>query len=365
MDTSKLKPVKISPYTRDRIIFDFYPEFTDLEVDIQHTLPKLSIKDAPLHAGALSLYATSLITKVFETDPLFLEPYYQEREQSYKTLIKSNPKHASLSDAEVATFAKNLIIKDIRNSFAHGQFDISYDVYTRKLYFVLRPNRKDFITPEPIVISKTSLIKANEKFLKEMAYKHRFNMNNMIYGMVDDRLNRSLKELILPTQMLKLAKHYLENNSVPKQDVLYDPKLYHLIQYTLLSASITYEQDDYYKIFGKSSNIFDTISLIRNTLAHDRYEFLDVARKVNYEDQNKSLSETIAESTTKLLIASSQKQAICALQEKNPETSLDDIAKDFTDIFDFFFGGYFTFEELAEAYRNIDDNNDNDDESKL
>ena len=164
MDISKLRPVKISRNARSRIINDFFPEdkeeYTDTEFDE---------RDMCIHAGALSLYATTLITKIYETAPETIELESNEREEEYKSLIKATPKFSHLSDEEVAIKAHDMIVRDIRNSFAHGNFEISYDIYSKRLYFVLMPRRKDFVSSLPIVVSRNALKKANMEFFQNKA----------------------------------------------------------------------------------------------------------------------------------------------------------------------------------------------------
>lgn len=355
MDTSKLRPVRISPYAREKIISDFFPDIAE-DMELYENQEYFNFQSSPLHAGALCLYATTLITKVHESSPLELEPYYKEREQGLKSLIQQNPKFSHLTSEEVSNFVKNLIIKDIRNSFAHGNFEISYDIYTKKLYFVLHPQRKDFICQEPIIISKNSLLKANKKFVNQLGSKYLFFNDKMLQNEINNNLNNSLKKFMWPTQMLKLSEYYLESNKAPtKAQVLFDEKLYYLIDYALLSTKITYEQDDYYNIFGKNSNIFDTISLVRNSLAHDNYEFLNNAKQVNYQDKNRSITETIGESAIKLLIVDSQKQILKNITNDYSIESVSHLADKFKDIFDFFFGGRYTIEQLVSVFNNQED----------
>ena len=88
MDVSRLKPIKISSQARAKVICDLFPENASRE-DISSVEKHLSFKEAPIHAGALCLYATTLISKVYERNIDDLEPYYDERLESYKKLIKS------------------------------------------------------------------------------------------------------------------------------------------------------------------------------------------------------------------------------------------------------------------------------------
>ena len=117
----------------------------------------------------------------------------------------------------------------------------------------------------------------------------------------------------------------------------------------MLASKITYEQNDYYNLFGRNSNIFNAISFIRNSIAHDNFEFIDNAHKVNYSDKDRTLSETIGESAVKLLVVDSQKQILCNLKSQHSNESIASLAEKFTEIFDFFFGGKYKLEDIVNV----------------
>ena len=346
MDISRLRPVRISNHAREKVISDFFPELFSDDLSVGE---KLSALEVPIHAGALCLYATTLVTKVFETDPLALEPYYDERKESLKRLIKATPKHANLTDDEVDKFAQNAIIADIRNSFAHGNFEISYDVHTKKMYFVLLPKRKDFVTPEPIVISKNALIKENKKVINEIGRRYMTFSEQMMQNEVDNNLDSALRKFMIPTQMMKITDYYIGNKPPAKQNVLFDEGLYYLIEYVLLVSKMTYDQNEYYEIFGSRSNVFEAISLIRNSIAHDWIEFKDNATNISYDDRGKTLFESVGESAAKLLIVDSQKNIIQEMRKKHKPESTQKLTSDFKEIFDFFFGGKYDFKDIIDT----------------
>lgn len=334
MDITKLKPEKLSSCAKEKIIKDFFPSFADEEF---LGMQDLDDRSATIHAGALCLYATTLITKIHETNPMDLEPYCTERVQKLKELVKNKPKYANLSEDQLNSFVDELIIKDIRNCFAHGNFEISYDIYTKKTNFVLYPRRQDFETEEPIVISKNSLINANKKFLQQQGQRLSLYSPQRLKNEVSNNLNSVLQSIMLPSQMMKFAEYYLSSKPQSKTGVLFNGKEFPLVQYVLLATKITYEQDDYYNIFGKDSNIFDTISLVRNSIAHNSLEFGSLAKQVSYTDRQRSLTEPIQASATKLFIVDSQKEIIKRIQEKNSPESIKALSEKFKEIFNFFF----------------------------
>ena len=354
MDISRLHPIKISTHAKGKVMHDFFPDLS-CEEDLLSTPTFYKDKAADIHAGILCLYATTLITQVYETDPFLLEPYYEQRAKSLKNIIKTHPKFKNLTDTETSKFVNNLIAKDIRNCFAHGNFDISYDIHTKKVFFVLRPQGKTFACNEPIIISKNTLINANKKFLSDMGTKYLFSSKIMLQNILKNNLNDTLKSFILPTQMMKLTDYYLGGNKAPtKANVLLDQKMYCLIEYALSSTKITYEQDDYYNLFGVDSNIFNAISLIRNSLAHNNYSFDDLAKKINYVDKDRTLTESIEKTAIKLVIIDTQKQILKNLQDSGNIKHIQDLADRFKEIFGFFFGDTRTIEEIATAMPHLE-----------
>ena len=335
MDISKLRPVKISSNSRSRIINDFFPEerenYTDECFDEKHM---------GLHAGALSMYAATLITKIYETAPDTIKLESNDREEEYKSLIKASPKFSHLSDEEIASKAHEMIVRDIRNCFAHGNFEISYDIYSKRLYFVLMPRRKDFVSSIPLVISKNSLKKANMDFLSKEAMKYTFMSRERVNEKIASNFGGILKSMILPTQMMQFSDMYLDNKRTMGKQPPMQVNRYLFIQYVLYVTQVTYEQDDYYRIFGRDSKIFGKMTLIRNAIAHDGFMFLDGAKSINYEDREKSLNESLAKSVSSLAVAQDQKNAViyCMDKDHKPE-SLESLIKLLEYCFDKLFSG--------------------------
>ena len=151
---------RISTLSKDKVICDFFPDA--LDADEIENVENISDRELSLHAGALCLYATLLMTKIHETDPMKLEPSCEDRINDLKALAKAEPKYAAYTDDQIDNLVNNMIKVDIRNCFAHGNFEINYDIYTQKMNFVLHPMRRDLVSNEPIVIDKNSIMKANK-----------------------------------------------------------------------------------------------------------------------------------------------------------------------------------------------------------
>ena len=89
---------------------------------------------------------------------------------------------------------------------------------------------------------------------------------------------------------------------------------------------------------------------IRNSLAHDNYEFVDIAQKIRYNDEDKTLEESVGESASKLLIVDSQKEILKNLIKQNrSQASIDNLTEKFKEMFDFFFGGKYDFKDIVDV----------------
>lgn len=306
MDINKLQPIKLSPCAREKVINDFFPNFID---DDHLNKESLDSRALPLHAGALCLYTATLLTKIYENNPEAIQLESNDRELALRELIKRSAKFSHLTDSQVAEVAHEMIIKDIRNSFAHGNFKISYDIYSKKLYFVLTPVRKDFRSDIPIVISKESLLKANKQVVARMGLGLKALGDAHLNSVTSSSMGNLLKSFVSPTKMIQLADNYFDKKYA-LQKTKVDERMYFLVDYMMLLSKIVYEQDDYYNIFGKDSNIFQRIALIRNSLAHDSFSLIQDAKEVNYQDRQKSLKETFIKSVTTLITVNKQKELI-------------------------------------------------------
>lgn len=319
---------KLSGLARLKILSDFL-----IDEDNKIESDDLSLK---LHAGAISLYAAALITKIYETNPDALLIGNEQRESALCLAIQNSPKFSHLSGDEISLKAHELIIKDLRNCFAHGNFEIGYNLEQKGIYFILQPQRKDFVVDVPIIISNKVLKDAIMGPIMELSFALMFkNDENKTTNL--DNVNELFKTFLLPTQMLKFADYYLETTPFKTKPNVEGFKST-LIQYILLATQITYEQDDYYNIFGKDSNIFERISLIRNSIAHDSFLFEELAKDINYTDRDRTLNETLIKSVAVLTTACDMKEAIKNVDKKfYSETSINSLKDKLMECFDMLF----------------------------
>jgi len=333
MAKNKPKTVRISPDARDKVICDFFPaQSKDGFIDVE----SLNNMDMRLHAGAFCLYVSTLITKIYETCPEDIKFDAKERKVALTELIKKDPRFIHLTDNEVASKVDDIIIRDIRNCFAHGNFEISGSFQTGKLNYVLIPRRKDFVVDKPIIISKEALLDANRKKVGELVERFLHITPKEVEDMLYKDFNHTLKTFLLPVEMIKMAEHYFYGNPKDLSKRVPKPSRYLTTDYALLVTKTTYEQDDYYNIFGKDSDIFKKIAHIRNAIAHDKFMFAGEASQVCHRDRDDKLLESIQKSVYSLLVLGYQKDMIIKVKEKKNsedyDTFLVDKFKEFFDI---------------------------------
>lgn len=362
MNLENKKPVKISTYAKDKIIFDFFPEI--LKIDElkrpEKALEKSGLTNAEMdmHCGAFCLYSALITLKLFDNSQCnmmgFLQPDYKSREHSLIKLIKKNSKLIGFSDSEVKKFAHNLIINDVRNSFAHGNFGIRFDIKTGNFQFVLTPARKDIKTDKPIIIDSETVLESFRKILIVMKEVNPIkDLKEFLGYSYNDFVIRGT---IIPEQLVYLANYYL-NHKKSKKDAIKYINSFHYINYALLVAKIAYEQDEYYKIFGKDSDIFKTISLVRNSVMHENIILATEISKIAYFDGNRKLIDSVSATGVRLLALDYGKQLIKENEGKVSQDELKNAIDNFKQQYNQIFDGKHNFEEgltfCFESYKDL------------
>ena len=198
------------------------------------------------------------------------------------------------------------------------------------------------------MISKKSLLNANRQAVAEIANKAMFSPSLQRSMVNSKNLGQTLKNFLLPTEMLKLSEHYLENKKSNKNYTI-DEKRYFYIHNALLISKMAYEQDQYYKIFGKDSDIFNKISLIRNSIAHDNFEFSDLGRSVSYVDRTRTLNKTPEDSVVLLLDATDKKDLILSVsQGDHSQESINSLTDELKKCFSLLFNETSTSDSIAD-----------------
>ena len=340
MDINQIRSERISPYASAKVMADHFPDidneqmFDDADVD--------SV-ELSMHAGALCLYAATLLTMVHEYAPESIECDLKPRENALFEAIRQTPKYDEFSDEQISTMAHNLALKDIRNSFAHGNFEINFDIYSKRLLFVLKPKRKDFVVDAPIVISKDSLFRANRDHLGKVAVKLSAGFNKNFKYDIDAHLGDNFRVLVLPADMLRLAENYLDKKIKSYEKYKPTENRYGPLYYPLLVSQMTYDQSDYYNMFNKDSSIFEKISHIRNAISHNGIKFDNKTFDVSHTDRNDVTVSTIEKSVHMLKLARDHKNLILYCEERDLSADglqlLTNSVKEFFDTL-FVQGGY-------------------------
>ena len=341
MDINKMHLVRISPYASAKVMYDTFANFAGNEqmfIDAQADSP-----DVAMSAGALCLYAATLLTKIHENEPQNIACECAEREQTLAQMIKNSAKFAHFTNEQVSTMAHNLILKDIRNSFAHGNFEISYDIYSKKLYYVLWPKRKDFVVNKPIIISKDALFAANRKHVGQLGLRYMFLKPDQIKQKASTEFGTELKQFVLPVDMLKLAENYIDGKQKHFEKYCPPDNRYLPLYYPLLVSQITYEQDDYYNMFNKDSHIFEKIAHIRNAISHDGFSFDNQTFDVTHIDRESSITDPLEKSVRMLKLVRDHKNLVNYTKQLNfTESGTNHLVAGIKSFFDSLFvdGGY-------------------------
>lgn len=306
MKIDDLQTTRLSSNARNKIIFDF---FSDNGYDINEKEMMIN-EDISIHAAALSIYTALLTSQILESDLDKIYPTSNDREIALQGYYTSQIKYKNLTEKQIKEKSHKTILKEIRNSFAHGNFTISYDNTKKELYFLLNPKRTDHNINIPIVISAESTKNA----ILDICFGFLFSGDSSIESKIDNDLSNLIKKSLIPTQMLKMYDHYLGDSLSHLQ---INQKRYLLIHHAILSAQITYEQDDYYNIFGKDSNIFEIISLIRNSIIHNSFAFESHSNSISYKDNHRVLNEQLNNNVTYLASAIELKEIILSTSKKN------------------------------------------------
>lgn len=340
MDYSKMQTVRLSPHASAKVMFDHFREIDNEQMFCDANANSIAVA---MSAGALCLYSATLLTKVHETQPQNIKCECSEREQALIAMIKQTPKYSSFTDEQVQTMAHGLILKDIRNSFAHGNFELSFDPYSKRLFFVLKPRRKDFIVDKPIIISKEALFDINRLHVGQLGLGKSLLSKQQIASQMQGRYGEALKKIVLPVDMLRLAENYLDNKV--KHFDKYRPaqSRYLGIYYPLLVSQMTYEQDEYYNLYHKDSNIFAKIALIRNAISHNGFAFDSKTFDVTHTDRLERTTDPLEKSVRMLKLIRDHKNLISlvkdlGINEQNTEYMVEKIKAFFDSLF--VYGGY-------------------------
>lgn len=344
MDFSKINSVRISDDAMIGIIGDFWPyeedDFEGAEYD------KISREDFNFHARALCLYTALLISGISEENPKLLNPDYEDRKNQIKDFLKGVKKYASLSDAEVDHKAEENVLNETRNCLAHGSFEISFNVHTQKILFILRSKKVERSDASPIVINAKDVLRETTNYFYDIIKKcefaggeEKFKLQNKIYEMAF-LLYAYSKYTDNPNEN-KMFNNIIGGDKRLVQ-ALSDKRMWATAQYMFYMSMLSYSQDNYYQRFkdkGEEPNdeIFDTISLIRNSFIHENTVFEKDTDKVYLRDKNNSAEEEFANIIVKIKLTRDFKNLLDNMSDKHSETAIKGLTSALKDIYTIFF----------------------------
>lgn len=333
------EPQRIFKFTRQLIIADFWPFEESKEFASLGSLVKP--KDFNLHATAMCLYALLLHTGYFEENidgeekyknEIKLHPKFTRRKLEAYNTLPTRREYSGKSRKELDEIIEEITKRDIRNCFAHGNFEIRYKENVYDAEFVLSPTQSKIVSDEKIYVSFKMVYNCLAKLIHEKAQSVMKQdifkslekiVNNKKEGKpIDKELickiekeskGEMIKDIIIPVNLLDLTRYYAGQSF--DQKILNGLKtgmnsLY--MANTFLATELTYNQSEYHRIFGKDSSVFKAVSLIRNSLAHNNTEFSADGEKQKLKNEYKNVSTEVenelGEISIKMEILEAQKK---------------------------------------------------------
>ena len=360
MDLSELRSVRIASWTRIGIIDDIFGENIDeLPRGDEEELEEVDYEVFPYHARAFCLYAALLVTNLYETAVDKFEPYLYERKKDAMTSLPQNPKYAAYSEKELDKLIDEITKKDIRNCFAHGSFGIGFVKKTDRLYFVLNTEKSEIQSEHPIIISASTVYRVIRTYLKERSLTElAFLRERPGIGKHHARMD-SLPEIVMPANLMGLVDHYMGDEQPIVDSLKEDERLYELLQYITLATKVTYEQTEYYNLFGTDTSMFKALSLVRNSISHKKTKYsFDNGLNLTHQDKKGTTTGCVLEVATRLGMIDNFKRLAKLIADYNHEKIdevKDHVIEECEKIYKSLFESGMSFEdaqkEIEEAYK--------------
>ena len=276
MENYVIKPSRISEKAREFALSFFIPNGPKLA--------KCSEDDLPLHAAALCLYSTMLLTQIHENLPQIHDYFSGVKNNNFdcdqrvrQLRSKIHEKNPELTQQEINQKTEEYLSADIRNAFAHGRFNISFDKNGQPI-FILSTAYKNEPSNASISISFEELFRVTLAQCK--SFSSNIPSKEVLVKQLDDYSAEPqvLQNYVFPDILLHMATFFYNRNyylSEEKEDLARDPVYFRCLQLILLDAMFAYTQNDAYLILPKDSPIFKKMSVIRTSLVHSMIEFVN------------------------------------------------------------------------------------------
>lgn len=367
------KAQRISLSTRMGILADFWP-FSNSEEKISDQIfikmaKKYLDSNYKFHAAALCMYANLLHTGFLsENNSLAqnfkLSPEYSGRKIEGRKFLSQKPKYKNYTKEQIDARIEEITMRDVRNCFLHGNFDIRCKNSVFDGEFVLYPTQSEIVSKKKIIVSFEDVFNKLGLYMQakalELAKEEQLNFIKRIVEKKDKDENdkqamrefqkqtqgRMMKEIIIPTTFMALTRFYADQANQDDENILKGFKndsLY--IENALLAAMLTYNQNDYYNTFGKESNIFKAVTLVRNSLAHNWMEFSNDGSEQILKNQYKTVSTELKDDFVSVAMKMDIIDSQMRIKKSNPE------AENFIE--DDFLNTKFSYEELYGIMENM------------
>ena len=350
MDYTKIQSERIYDETAEWILCEFYPEYLD-EEEKEYYFSNLEKTDLNFHARAVCLSAALLVNgfleqgknetkEEFDKRIKMLNPDYEERKNFGRTFLREKNKYASYSDVEMEQELEDTCLRDVRNCLSHGAFEISYNKHTNKMIFVLRPTQSKIVYDAPIIVTEKDLYNAIRKKTQTDAIQIRG------YGdftkekskkLIDERFDEMVRNVMLPTTLLMLEDYYVNPRENKDKSQLSSNISLTCMQMALFAAMLTYSQSDYHRIYGADSDLFKEISLIRNSLLHNKTIYGAFFKNVEHNDRHAKGKDGCTNFVVKMRKLEQDKLFLKRFERERGEIDASTLAKVYSGFFTMFF----------------------------
>lgn len=277
---------RISRDSRKRVIKDYIEMHTPFSPfdNIEHYTNRSINKDAE----ALCLFSALLWIGIDKSSNVVCDYNARFRDENARRQLHAKSQYRTLTDEQFNDVVAGKIKEEIKNSFAHGNFEVG-DSTSGERFFVLSPKRSPYKSEYKIYVPFQNVCALVLNYINEQI-KH-----------VDQE--KYFQNIDVPTTLLNLFTYYSSNGNT-NQEKIDDHKFksnLKALEIALLCADFTWNEDTYYDDYGKNSEIFKMISLLRNSMRHETFSISSNAKTISINNANINTPYTHTEDVNSFL----------------------------------------------------------------